>query len=199
LKESKYAENKTNYKVIAAAVIIIVIIAAVAVLFFQDRGDETKVTANIKEIYKILTDRDVEVLSAKYENGIYKLVIRIIDATGNSNVQDLFATKDGQYMTDKLIDMQAYRLGLVKEKDFIDCLFNRGVRIVGISNNTASVLQVQALGSFGYRLYFDCAGENLQICQNIGVKSVPSVIYNNTIYEGLKEPAWFAALTNCTI
>jgi hypothetical protein len=102
-------------------------------------------------------------------------------------------------MTNTLIDLQAYRLRLAKEKDFVSCLFNKGVRIVGLSNNSASILQVQALGTFGSMLYFDCSGDNLKVCQDIGVKSLPSVIYNNTIYEGLKAADWFVTATGCTI
>lgn len=197
-------EGKRNYAMIFGVVIVVIVVLAAAsfIIFFapsERGGDEQKIKDSIQELYQILTGQDVEILATEFENNIYKIVIQTFDIQGNRNTQVLFVTKDGKMMTDRMIDLEAYKTGLQREKNFVQCLFDKGVRIVGLANNTGSVLQVQALGTFGSLLYFDCGGANLQICQDIGVQTVPSVIYNNTIYEGLKEPQWFIDTTGCTI
>jgi hypothetical protein len=156
-------------------------------------------TQKIKDIYKILTDKDVEILSMKAESGIYKVVIRTTDYAGAPIVQDIFITTDGKFITDKLLDAEQYRASLSNSKDFITCLSGKGVRVVGQSNNNYTLAQMQLLGSFGYRIYFDCIGDNIQTCQQLGIKTIPSVIYNQTIYEGIKPVEWFEQLTNCTL
>jgi len=200
----KPIEKKTNYGLIIGVVIIVIVIvaAAVAVVFLnssETQGDEAKVRENVQDVYELLTDQNVEILAVEYQNGLYKVIIQTMDIQGNPETQILFVSKDGKLLTDRMVDLESYKTGLQTEKNFIDCLFDSGVRVVGLSNNTGSALQVQSLGNFGYKLYFDCGEENLQICQDIGVQTVPSVIYNNTIYEGLKEPQWFVDTVGCTI
>lgn len=194
---SKSIKKNTNYLPLIGVVVVVAIIA-VAAVFLIERGDEGKVRANVEKIYELLLDQQVNIVATAYENGVYRVIIELIDPEGITETQVLFVTKDGRLMTDRMIDLEVYGQGLERESNFIDCLFDKGARVVGITNNTASVLQIQALGNFGYKLYFDCGGPNLQICQDIGVQSVPSVIYNNTIYEGLKDAQWFIDITDCT-
>ena len=49
------------------------------------------------------------------------------------------------------------------------------------------------------KLFFDCTGDNLQTYQQMGVKNIPSVVYNQTIYEGVKPAEWFENVTGCVL
>ena len=66
----------------------------------------------------------------------------------------------------------------------------------GASNDQASVLQLQILGTFGASVFFDCTA-NLQVCQQLGIQSVPTVIYNSQNYTGLYTQRFFENLTGC--
>jgi hypothetical protein len=180
-------------------------VLAIALLYVLYTGYSTtgnfiaadQATKSVKEVYKLLSERDVEVLSVKDDSGIYKVVLRTFDAAGNSYVQDVFVTKDGKYITDRLVDAENYTKTLAANRDFIACLTGKELFVVGQASNNYTQIQMQLLGDFSYKIYLDCTGDNVQACQDMGVVNIPSVIYNRTIYEGLKPVDWFEQLTGC--
>jgi hypothetical protein len=198
------ADQRKNSKLYLGIIVVLAIALAVslylnigpAITGGMISGDNAM--QNIKDIYKIQTDRDVEILSSKLESGIYHVVVRAQDLTGAPVVQDIYITTDGKLLTDKMLQADQYKTALESNKNFITCLSDKGVRVVGLSSNNYTVLQMQVLGTFGYKIYFDCGGNNLQTCQQLGVKTIPSIVYNQTIYEGAQPIAWFEQLTNCT-
>jgi hypothetical protein len=199
-----YARDSKNKIFIA---VIVVLAVALGYMILSGFGDgitgnavsQDAATQKIKDIYKILTDKDAEILSVNAESGIYHVVLRTTDLTGASVIQDIFVTEDGKFITDKLLDAERYKTSLSNNKDFITCLSGKGLRVVGQSTNNYTLAQMQLLGSFGYRIYFDCVGDNIQTCQQLGIKTVPSVIYNQTLYEGIKPVEWFEQATGCTL
>ena len=183
-----------------AAAIIIVAASAFAIYGLSFTGNfaaESQAEQNAKDIYGLLTGSEPEVLGVKEESGIYRVVLRTFDSSGASSVQDVFITKDGKLITDKLLNADDYQKSLESSKDFVDCLSGKDVRILGQSTDNYTIAQIQALGEFGYRIYFDCTGNNLQACQRAGIQNIPAVIYNSTIYEGLKPVGWIENLTGC--
>ena len=140
----------------------------------------------------------MEILSVKEESGIYRILIKTTDAKGAINAQEVFITKDGKLITDKFLPAADYKTSLQNDKDFLDCLYGKGVRVLGLSDNNYTLMQLNALGNFWYKIYIDCAGNNLQACQQLGVKNIPSVLYNQTIYEGAKSLNWFENVTGCS-
>jgi len=188
---------------IAVAAVMISIAVCVIYIFSGgiawNAGGENAATQNIRDVYKLLTDRDVEILSVNEESGIYKVSIKTVDANGTSNVQDVFITKDGKLVTDRFLRIEDYRASLLSNKNFIDCLSAKGMLVLGQNFDNYTIMQMQVLGDFGYRIYFDCVGGNLQTCQNLGIKKVPSMLYNQTIYEGLKPVQWFEDMTGCRV
>jgi len=190
--------RKRSY--LLAAAIVIVAASAFAIYGLSFTGNfaaESQAAQNAKGIYGLLTGSEPEILSIKEESGIYRIVLRTFDSSGASSVQDVFITKDGKFITDKLLNAEDYQKSLESSRDFVGCLSGKGVRILGLITDNYTIAQVQALGDFGYSIYFDCGGDNLQACQQIGVQNIPAVIYNSTIYEGLKPVGWIENLTGC--
>src|SRR3989338_192968 len=103
-KKNKILMKVTNEKIYVG--IIIVLVLGLALLFSgtmtgkaTDAGTDNVAATNVKEIYRILTGGDVEVMKVAEESGLYKVTIRFNDATGRSTVQDVHVTKDGKFIT----------------------------------------------------------------------------------------------------
>ncbi|MEM7815816.1 MAG: hypothetical protein QXN71_01720 [Candidatus Aenigmatarchaeota archaeon] len=153
-------------------------------------------TENVKKIYELLTERGVEIVSVKEESGLYKILIKTTDYQGRLNVQEAFITKDGKFVTDKMILAEDYIKSLESERDFVNCLSQKGLVVAGLSSNNYTILQLSVLGNYWYKIYLDCEA-NIEKCQDLGVKGVPSVIYNQSVYEGVRPVTFFENLTGC--
>jgi len=154
----------------------------------------------VKDLYELSTGANIEIISVLKESGMYKVILRATDITGNSNVIDVFVTQDGKILSQNIVKVDEFVSSLNKQKEFIDCLSGKGLKIYGISNNTATQLQlVQVLGGsrFLSKIYVDCVDSNLQVCLDAGVTTVPSIIYRGEVYEGVKTLDWFENTTNC--
>ncbi len=180
--------------------VIIVLAVAVSVLVLQSPKSMPAEVQGVRDIYKILTEQDAEILSVKDESGLYKVAVRVTDVTGRSAVQDVFITKDGVLFTDQpLIKVGDFIATLNKQKNFSLCLSTANVRLLGQGNDLTGFRQL--LGSFTGSIYFDCGAsqQNLQQCQQAGVQSVPAVVFNNTIYPGFRDVNFISSLTGCAL
>lgn len=184
--------------------VIILLVLAVAAFFLAnpftgkvtDTGTDNAATANVKEIYSILTGGEVEVMKVVDESGLYKVTVRFNDATGRSTVQDVFVTKDGKFIAGTVINTNSYKITLTNDKQFAQCLSDKKLLVVGASNDQASVMQLQILGTFASSVFFDCV-QNQQVCQQSGIQSLPTVLYNSQNYTGLYTLRFFENLTGC--
>lgn len=187
--------------------IIIVLAIAAAALFLQTQSSQIPREVNsVKEIYKILTERDTDILSVKDENGLYKVSVRVTDAAGRSAVQDVFLTKDGILFTDQpLVKVSDYISILNKQKNFSACMTAKKVQLLGQGTDITTFQRL--LGLFAVTNYFDCTAsqQNLQQCQLIGQQAgtqgipAPALLFNNTIYPGFRDVNFVTGLTGCTL
>lgn len=195
------ARRDTMYLVIIAVLVIVV----GALLFFQFMKSEPSGVQSVREIYKILTERDPEILAIKDENGLYKITVRLTDVTGRSAVQDVFLTKDGALFTEQpLVKVGDYITAINRQKNFSACLSSNNVRLLGQADNLATFQRL--LGLFAVRNYFDCTAsqQNLEQCQLLGKQAgaqgvpAPAVVFNNTIYPGFRDANFVGSLTGCS-
>ncbi|MBI2076334.1 MAG: hypothetical protein HYT72_03755 [Candidatus Aenigmarchaeota archaeon] len=186
--------------------VIAVLAVAAALLFFQSQKTQPVEIQSVKEIYKILTERDPEILSVKDENGLYKVTVRLTDVTGRSAVQDVFLTKDGVLFTDQpLVKVGDYISSLNRQKNFSACLTSKNVQLLGQGDNLLTFQRL--LGLFAVRNYFDCTAnqQSLQQCQLLGKQAgaesvpAPAVVFNNTIYPGFRDASFVGSLTGCAL
>lgn len=185
--------------------VIIVLVIAVVLLFLQSQQAQPAEIQNVKEIYKTLTETEPEILSVKDESGLYKVAVRITDATGRSAVQDVFLTKDGVLFTDQpLVKVSDYINVLNRQKNFSSCLASKNLVLLGQGDNLPTFQRL--LGLFVARNYLDCTAnqQNLQQCQQLGQQTgieglpAPAIMYNNTIYPGFRDVTFVSSLTGCT-
>jgi hypothetical protein len=161
--------------------------------------DRNSVAESVKSVYELQYETPAEALNVTDLNGLYRISVRFTDYTGKPSVQDVFVTKDGKLLTTQLLILDNYKAALTLQKNFVECLNTKGLRILGQSNDTATLQQLNLLGNYAYKVFVSCDGANEQICKNLGVRRYPTTIYNNTAYENIYQPDFFAQLTNCTL
>lgn len=185
--------------------IIVVLVLIIAYLFvqsnqnLQDVSGQQTAANSVKDIYDLQYETNSEVLSTVEMNGVYKVVVRFTDFSGQRVTQDVYITKDGKLITDRFIVADEYRNALQRQKDFIACLAEKNLRILGQSNDTATLQQFNVLGTYSYKLFVSCNAENEQTCQQLGVNRYPTTIYNNTGYANIYAPDFFTQLTGCSL
>lgn len=186
----------------------LIIILAIAVSFLlyqsliataQKEAKQKAAVDNVKKIYETLTENPVEVLSVKEESGIYRVFLRTRDAAGNQQVQEILVSIDGALFMDRAFNTQAFLEKLTKEKAFAECLADKRLLVFGQSGEVNTQTQLQILGSFARKVYVDCVGTNLQLCQQIGITQVPTTVYNNTPYIGVQPLQLYEQLTGCSM
>lgn len=186
--------------------VIVVLAVVVALLVLQSQKAQPSEIQNVKEIYKILTERDPEILSVSDESGLYRVAVRLTDATGRSVVQDVFLTKDGILFTDQpLVKVSDYISALNRQKNFSACIASKNLVLLGQGDNI--LIFQRLLGLFAARNYLDCTAtqQNLEQCQQLGQQAglegipAPAVLYNNSIYPGFRDINFVSSLTGCTL
>lgn len=184
---------------IGYVVVIVVLVAAVAFFFLQDTlisGSQNQAVGMVTDVYGLITESDVEVLSVEEMSGMYKLLLRLKGPQGDT-LQEIYVSQDGSLITDKIIITEDYKTSLENQKAFVECLQEKQVLIFGQSNEPNTIQQLQVLGNFAYKIYVDCLGAQLEACQQFGIQAIPSVVYEGKIYQGTQNIEWFESLTGC--
>ncbi|MBI3190085.1 hypothetical protein HYZ41_00100 [archaeon] len=187
-----------GYKILVAVLVIVI----AALFYTQTTGsttmiDKAKAEQNTKDLYKIITGGDVEIMKAEEVSGVYRMSIRIKSTTGTDTLQDIYVTKDGQYFSTVLVNLEAQKTVLAVQSAFTQCLLGKKVVIFGLSTDQATQVQLQSLGAFSTNLYFDCSGQNLAVCQQLNITSVPTIFVNGVNVPGPQSVQWFEQNIGC--
>ena len=166
---------------------------------------KSSVAENVRKLYELaLPGSSVSVESISDFGNLYKILLKVSTQQG-TNYLEVYASKDGKYVTESIIYVKESVQQIEKMKNFIDCLFNKGLRIYGATQtnntviNSATLLQLNILGRYSPKLYVSCDGDNLQACVQIGLQTLPSIVYNNTPYPGVYSAEYLANLTGCKL
>jgi hypothetical protein len=186
----------------AVIIAVLVIIAAYAVIvtfmFFQPAG-ATSAAAAVKEIYELQYESPAEILSVNETSGMFDVKVKFRDYSGNETTNDVFVTRDGRLIADRLIISETYKRMLAAQKNFSECLFNKGLRILGQADDAATLQQLDVLGVYAYKVFVSCDGTNDVSCKNLGVLKYPTTVYNNTGYDSFYSAQFLADMTGCQL
>jgi hypothetical protein len=189
--------SKKSYK-IAIGVLVIIIIALAGFMAFgisaMAAGNQARAEQNVKDLYKIITGADTDVVKTTEQNGLYKMTVRFKDSTGRDTLQDVYVTRDGSFFTDRLVDLELQKSILINQSAFAQCLAGKQLRVLGLSSDATTQAQMQLLGAFSARVYFDCGGQNAAICQQFNITNLPVIFYNNEFIQGPKNLDWFEGI-----
>jgi hypothetical protein len=165
---------------------------------------KSSVAESVRKLYELALGSSVSVESINDFGNLYKVLLKVSTQQG-PNYLEVYTTKDGRYVTESIIYVKESTNQIEKMKNFVDCLFNKGLRVYGATQtnntaiNSATLLQLNILGRYSPKLYVSCDGDNLQACIQIGLQALPSVVYNNTVHPGVYSTQYLANLTGCKI
>lgn len=164
-----------------------------------------EVGENVRKLYEIANPgSSVEVISLSDHGNMYQVILKISTAQG-TNYLETYVSKDGKYLTENVIHVRESIQQIERMKKFVDCLFEKNVRIFGATAtnvseiNTATLLQLNILGRYAGKIYVSCDGDALQQCINIGLTSLPALVYENKAYYGVFKAEAIANLTGCKL
>ncbi|MEM5814964.1 MAG: hypothetical protein QXD89_00530 [Candidatus Aenigmatarchaeota archaeon] len=166
---------------------------------------KNKIIENVRKLYEITNPGSkVEIEGIKEEKNLYKLLLKVTTMQ-RINYLETYVTKDGKFLSGNVIPIEENLQQIEKMKKFVDCLFNKNVRIFGATStnitqiNSATLLQLSILGIYSGKIYVSCDGDALQQCINIGLTSLPALVYENKAYYGVYTAEFIANLTGCKL
>lgn len=184
-------------KKIALAPLILIIILAFLLIFFPYLPPKSEIEKRVEEFYELANPgADAEVVSMEEESGVYKVVVKLTTQAGVT-YGEAYITKDGRMLTETMIFVEESIKRINSFKNFTECLLNNNVRIYGISNDTATLLQLNLLGRYSTQIFIPCDGNLIINCLNANVSQIPSVVINGNVHPGVKTVRWFEQNTNC--
>jgi hypothetical protein len=197
------SKEKTKWKLIPVLTLIVGLILGSFVILLSDyrlgRISTDEAGKKAKTLYELTFGGNVDVISTTEENGMYKVIIKVIDYLGRTSMLEVYMSQDGKLVSDRVFKLDEFTTSLEKQKLFIDCLDKEGLKIYGVSNsNVTALLLQQILGGSRFldKIYVDC-DVNLQECLDAKVKVAPSIVYQKEVYEGAKTIEWFENKTGC--
>lgn len=193
--------NKFLFIILLLIVIVVIVglftSANLTGLFTSNNDD---VSSKVESLYE-LTNPGVNVSIVKIDkvSGMYKVLFKAVDVVGGTTYQEVYITQDGELLTENMILVDQSIAQLSRIHNFVDCLEGKDVRIAGITNQTATLLQFNVLGgSYATaRLYLSCDGEFAQQCIASNITEVPTVVYQDLRYPGVQTIEFFENLTAC--
>ena len=181
--------------------IIVVLIIIIGFMSLQNTlviGSQKQVTDSIESLYETLTEGDAEVLTVKDEGHVYKILLRL-KIQGGDALREVYATKDGRFFSESgnFMEVSDIIARLEKDRGFTECLQSKGLLVFGQKSEPNTVQQLLEIGNFANKVYVDCVGANLEACIQLGIKEIPTIVYNQMNYTGFRERAWIESLTGC--
>ena len=194
---------KDMEKMLAVTGIVVIVVAALAysTFFWTSSADIEK---NLKNLYELANPgTTAEIVTLTSQGNLFKVLVKLSSVNVNPSYVDVWITKDGKFLTQNVIFVKESVGQMQNLKEFVSCLYNKGVRIYGSLNQTtspqgsqATLLQLNLLGSYSPAIYVSCDAD-LQGCLSAGITQVPTIVINNTGSVGAKDIAALEQLSGC--
>lgn len=156
--------------------------------------DRAAVRRTVEELFGLAADAPVTVLDVTERSGLLRVLIQI--GGDKPRTQVIWASRDGRYLADGLVDVDARREQLLADKRFAACLLDKGVRVFVDPDDGASAAQLAQLGAFARRLAIDCT-VGPRNCEQLGVKELPTFAVGEERTPGLRTRSWVESRTGC--
>ena len=199
-------KGRDNKTIIASAAIAVVVIGALLVTgiipsgltgFSVGGGGKESIANRVKVFYELANPGSiVEITTIDEQSGMYKIVLKITSAAG-STYGEAYVTKDGDLFTANVFKLEDQITGIQRSRNFVECLADKNVMILGSVQDQATALQLNVLGAYGSALFISCDGDNVQMCVDAGIEQIPSVVIGEMIEPGAKSVEWFEQVTGC--
>ncbi|MBI2084039.1 MAG: hypothetical protein HYT70_00255 [Candidatus Aenigmarchaeota archaeon] len=195
--------KKVLFLILSAAVIVGLLVFSLGLFkpkdligFFTDKNDAAEKVVKLYEL--VNPDAGITVEKIEEVNGVYKVLLKAVDASGGVVYREVYVTKDGELLSESMIIVSKSISQITGAYNFVDCLQSKGMLIFGLSNDTATTLQFNILGGrYATKLFVGCDDERAQQCVDAGITQVPTVVYQNKGYAGIQSKQSLENLTGC--
>jgi len=183
------------------SIVLIAIIGALATFVLPKTGffvasSQDDVLNRVKTIFELSNPgTTINIENVKEESGLYKILLKAKTQTGDT-YSEIYVTKDGKFLIQNPISVEDAINNIKKLNALTDCLYAKGVRIYGLTNDTGTLMQFNILGKNSLKLFVFC-DNILEQCINAGITEVPSIVINSTIYKGARTAEWLAQTAGC--
>jgi len=183
------------------SVIVIAAIVALATFVLPQTGfltaySKEDVLNKVKTIFELSNpETTINIENVKEESGLYKILLKGKTQTGDT-YSEIYVTKDGKFLIQAPISIEDAINNIKKLNALTDCLYAKGVKIYGLTNDTGTLMQFNILGRNSLKLFVFC-DNILEECINAGITEVPSIVINSTIYKGARTAEWLAQTAGC--
>ncbi|MBI4019081.1 MAG: hypothetical protein HY364_02410 [Candidatus Aenigmarchaeota archaeon] len=178
---------------------IILIIGLSVIIINFTQASHPQAALEAKKLYEIRAG-DTEILKTEEISGLYEVSLVFSDDEGRRTLQDVYVTKDGQFIlaAGSMVILEDLKKNLIRERTYAHCLEDAKVVIFGSSSDEKSLLQLQALGitSFASKVFFDCS-QNADICRQVGISSLPTTVIGSETYLGVQSQALIEEKAGC--
>jgi len=153
----------------------------------------TRASAVVAAVFSETAGATVDVLKITEDGPFYRVTIV---SRETREPQDVFLTRDGKRITERVVDVDSELRNLAEDRRFADCLLAHKVSLLGAAGTPATTDQLMLLGRFGHKLLVRCDMEP-ENCKKLGATSLPSILADGTVHPGLRTRAWLETLTGC--
>ncbi len=191
--------DKIRHKEIIVPVIISLIVGllAGAAVYHLSMGNvsEHQASSIVADAFEA-QGLEVEVASVESESpSIYRVIIE-----SGSGLQNVFVSKDGQYILNNPVNAEDYTETVSAQYEFNQCLGRNNVTVIGSSQQQATQQQLQTLGTAGLgNIYIEANQQIAQQLNQSGVQTLPVTSYNGEFYQGVQTREFYSDLTGCSL
>ena len=142
------------------------------------------------------SNADYTVNKVTQENGMYRVQLQ----TGQNSLETYFVTKNGQFLSTQLTDMQQVQETVQTQQDVQSCLSSKNVTMYGNITQQQTQLQIQVLGGAqAVSTYYSDVNnpQNLQRAVQSGAQSVPAMVMNGQVLQGVNNLNEIQSWANC--
>lgn len=197
---------KLPSKLLPVAFLVIGLLLGYFLPILLSLGSEKSVGEKVRTLYELANPgAQISVESISEMSGLYRLLLKVQSSAGTTYTET-YVTRDGKLLTESIIYVENSTRSIKAFKDFVDCLYDKGLRIYGVLNQTenpqgatATYLQLNSLGRYSGKLFVDCDGSNVVNCLSANVTQVPSTVFKGQIYPGARATSFFEELTGCKL
>jgi hypothetical protein len=178
-------------------VFLLLVIAALVLVsdYLTKRGEEARIKGLLEDAYELANPgSSVTEMTLVREGGVYKVIFKF-----DGDLMEVYVDKEGRYIFPVKTDLGSAMDSLEYQRNFFSCLARKGVVLYGQLGTNETDMQLREFWSSPYLnyIYFDCSGDQLEICLNSNVTEVPSWSINNTLYIGFATVGFIGEVTSC--
>jgi hypothetical protein len=190
----------------------LIVLSAAALIWYANSTDliqipsltSSTVKADLENLYELANPgTDAQVVALQDESGLYKAVVKITNLDGGTDFAEVWVTKDGKLLTQSVILVKDSVAQMQRSMNFVQCLADEQLFIVGTLNETlspqgaqATLLQLNLLGSFSPAIYVSCDAD-IQACLQANITQLPSVIFGGQVSPGFKDIQSLEQISGC--